>query len=156
MDETKMTWFRWTAENAKYVAWSIWGAGIGGFGLVVTKAVDMSGITPPIYLGVLTVMMGGALGLLSSRTMDQYADLRKQRRQTYVVRMRIRSMHGKLLEILNSIAVRDIGADRDLCLAVELFEIIIHLKTLAEHPPKFEDVVASDADLLHAEVVEKV
>jgi hypothetical protein len=61
------------------------GCGVGAFGLVFAKAVDMTGITAPAYLAVLTVRMGGALGLVSSRSMDQFDDQRKMRRRIYGV-----------------------------------------------------------------------
>ena len=48
--------------------------------------------TPPLHLGVLTVMMGGALGLMSSRAMDHLADNRKHRRTIQVAMMRF--LHG--------------------------------------------------------------
>jgi hypothetical protein len=70
MDETKTTWFGWIADRAQYFFWGVWGAGFGAFGLVFCKAVDMTGATAPIYLGLITVAISVVAGIAGSRGMD--------------------------------------------------------------------------------------
>ena len=77
MDKINSRWLRWIADHAKYLFWAIWGAGFGAFCMVFFKAIDVNAEALRVYMAVLTVMMGGALGLVSSRAMDYLADTRK-------------------------------------------------------------------------------
>lgn len=154
MDETKSAWFKWISDHAKYVFWGVWGAGVGAFGMVVTKAVDMTGITAPIYLAVLTVMMGGALGLISSRAMDRLADDRKRRRKILTARanMRYCKEAANLLDkaMKSARAARE-RAEREDILDESVAEVgsaAIRLLGAVATTPDLDDAVNTEIDLL--------
>jgi len=41
MDETNTRWFRWVARNAPHLFTLVWGMGLGAFGAVLFKAVEV-------------------------------------------------------------------------------------------------------------------
>lgn len=134
MDETKTGWFRWISRNAQYGFWTIWGAGLGAFGAVFFRVVDTGGDALRVYMGILTVLMGGALGLVSSRAMDQHSDKRARRRKMLSVLVLVRDLrwelnslsqevrqiiaNGRVIDSMGSNLTRDectkvlVGADR--------------------------------------------
>jgi hypothetical protein len=97
--ETKTWWFRWIANHARHIFWGVWGAGAGAFGAVLFRAVDVGGDALRVYMGVLTVMMGGALGIVTSRTMDHYSDRRKVRRKIFTALSRLQEVQGECLKL---------------------------------------------------------
>src|SRR5471030_2035846 len=113
MDETKTAWFEWIARNALYVFWIVWGAAIGAFGAVFFHAVPMGDDALKAYLAVITVMAGGALGLITSRAMDHRADRRKVRRKIFSMLVHVEALRDELLKLNNQLAavIRPMPAD---------------------------------------------
>jgi hypothetical protein len=156
MDETKTWWFKWIADHAQFLFWGVWGAGVGAFGAVFSRWVDVGGDTTRIYLAILTVMMGGVAGLITSRSMDSLSERRARQRKIYSARLCILAMLSDLKMLattINEIATRtpiesvesltDSDVARALC-------YIISIKRIASNPPNFEDIVNDENDLRHA------
>ena len=101
MDETNTRWFRWVADHAQYIFWGVWGAGTGAFGSVFFKAVDIGGDALRVYMAILTVMMGGALGLVASRAMAALADIRNKRRKANIAYLKLRRLRRALVGFSN-------------------------------------------------------
>lgn len=153
MDKTNSRWFRWIADHAKYFFWGVWGCGVGAFGAVFFKTVDVGGDALRVYMGVLTVMMGGALGLVSSRAMDLLVDIRKRRRKINMARLRL----TKAAEALDEFAVERSNFQAKLNLNAQsrkdFFDLIAHGKLLAiatASRPDFDDVLDTEEDLKEA------
>lgn len=160
MNETEWRVFRWVAGNAQYVFWGIWGAGLGAFGMVATKAIDPAGVTPPIYLGVLTVLMGGALGLFTSRSMDRLTDERKLRRKQYQARLRLRGLERALMRMVD-LLVQTTDDGKKFISASHVFELSVvrafvvagnRVVWRARVEPDFDDLLDTDVD---TEIAEK-
>ena len=157
MDKTNSRWFRWIAGHAKYIFWGVWGGGVGAFGAVFFKTVDVGGDALRVYLGVLTVMMGGALGLISSRPMDLLVDSRKRRRKINMARLRL----TKAAEALDKLAVARSNFQAKLNLSAQsrddVFELIALGKLLGiatASQPDFDDVLDTEEDLKEAMVAD--
>lgn len=151
--------FRRIAESANYVFWTVWGAGLGAFGMVLAKAVDLGGVTPPLYLGVLTVMMGGALGLVSSRGMDSLSDARRMRRKRFTARMRIHGLRDRVQSLAEAIhkgtddGTKSFNTPNDVPLNTAL-SVIMHfglVEQAAASPPEFDEIITSEEDLAVAD-----
>jgi hypothetical protein len=156
MDETKMRWYRWIADHAQYVFWGVWGAGVGAFGAVLLKAVDVGADALRIYMAVLTVMMGGALGLVTSRGMDMLADRRALRRKIYFALALIRSLIYHLeridlaLKTIRAVPNRAIDIAGTSLRPEEVAEIIVLVRKVhdaAETRPDLVDMVESELDV---------
>jgi hypothetical protein len=139
--ETKTIWFRWIARNAHYMFWTIWGAGLGAFGSVLVRAVDAGGDALRVYMGVLTVMMGGALGLISSRAMDQLNDERKRQR---AINVALAEIGGLIRQWQRFMTI--FGPSRLLVAPIDAWHIIEDIEEAAEHLPDFDDLIDSVAD----------
>ena len=154
MDELSTSRLRWIADRAHYVFWIIWGAGFGAFGLVLVKAVDISGASPSAYLSILTVLMGGAAGLITNRSMDRLTDLRKLRRKQYLARFRMRTLRLALLEFIDFTA--DMTHDDRIVLAAANISVrdahrysvfTGRILARASIPPDFDDLIEADDDI---------
>lgn len=77
-------WFGWLAKHATTVFFTVWGAGVGAFGAILFRFVDVGPEALRIYMAVLTVLMGGAFGLLTARVSDLRTDNRAVRRKALV------------------------------------------------------------------------
>jgi len=155
MDETRTGWFRWIANNTAAVFWLVWGIGIGSFGAILFKAVDVGGDALRIYMGILTVMMGGALGLVSSRTMDQYNDQRKIRRKIFTTLVQVRRLRSELdlyLIVCREITregARTITEDGKDLTTEESLRLLAHadrIRRFAQPAPDFDELVESESE----------
>lgn len=96
MDETKARWFRWLADHISYVFWTIWGTGAGTALAIFCGAASAGGEVLRIYLAILTAMMGGVLGLATSRAMDTLNDQRERRRKIFSILVLARDLRWEL------------------------------------------------------------
>jgi hypothetical protein len=159
MDETNSRWFRWVARNAHYIFFVAWGVGAGAFGAVFFRAVDTGGDGLRLYMALLTVLMAGALGLVSSRAMDHRIDDRKIRRKINSARLSILRLVRNLELMqearhkLNPNLKRDFrrtGQPLTSLEAAKLWAIAHKISQGASAPPDLDEVVETEEDFHHA------
>jgi hypothetical protein len=158
MDETGSRWFRWISDHAQYLFWGIWGAGSGAFGAVLFNAVPLGGDGLRVYLAILTAMMGGALGLATSRAMDMLSDRRKARRKIFIVlymerdlRLELAHFEEKVSEV-QAVAGRTIDSKGTTFTPKEVAELVARAERVQKRAvdvPEFEEIIVSmeDADV---------
>ena len=148
-------WAEVVANSAPYAFWTIWGAGAGAFGAVFFKAVDVGGDALRVYMAILTVMMGGGLGLVSSRAMDRLADARKTRRQIQIARSRIRALRYHL-DVMIALraeghALMDRGEPISARLATKILATGDGCRTESANIPSLDEVIDTEEDVLFAD-----
>lgn len=155
MDETETSWFGWIADNAKYVFWGVWGAGVGAFGSVFLGAVDIGGDALRVYLAVITAMVGASIALAANRGLDERKDRRESARKRYVVLALVNDLRVELQEldqqIEKALAIRNrvIVRDGTNLLPGEVGALMasaqrVHMRS--EDMPSFDDIIESNED----------
>jgi hypothetical protein len=133
--------------------WGIWGAGFGGFGAVFLKAVDVGGDTLRVYMAILTVLMGGALGLVGSRAMDRLADDRKVRRKILTARSQITRFRHHVNGLQSDIEKAKAEKERSGSLGLTGAQLVVRsvrICGVAATIPDLDEVLNDDEDLLQA------
>lgn len=102
-----------------------------------------------IYLGIVTVLMGGATGLLASRSMDAITDQRRIRRKLFVARNRIRDLLNELQQPMNDFEKITAGGTRIIDEtstglteeeSTRVFPPCDEISRIGDAPPNFDDL----------------
>lgn len=162
MDETQTRWFRWVADNAKYLFWGIWGAGVGTFAGIFFRAIKTDDDVLRIYLAILTAMMGGTLALVTARAMDNLTDARKRRRKVQFARTQMNLVVEDIqnLRVQLAAARRAQAADPMNRLSYEkAIDVLVaanrvRLSTTSE--PDLEEIIESNEDVAQATELHRI
>src|SRR5262249_2534102 len=71
----------WIARRGYYLVGIVWAVGLGAYAAILFKKVDVGGDALRISMGVIYVLMGAALALLTARVSDFLSDRRTVRRK---------------------------------------------------------------------------
>lgn len=135
---------------------AIIGAAIGAVLTLAVRNLDSGGDTLRIYMGAMTALLGGGIGLASARLIDRTTDIRKVRRRIRLDLLTIAALR-KEWESLAATLAKAVAAkaheleDKDLSAdgMLQLYKVPAILDRFAQivaMPPNFDEIIDSQDD----------